>query len=169
DLGWSDTFDVYGLEGRTEPVSKPQPEDLPPAPDPRDTVQGLLQGAREDLRAHRLTIPEGQNAYDKYRQVLALEPGSRAAAGGIQSILDRYLALVYQEIEANHLVSAQRLLSRAASISPEAHRVTLARRALFAKRYGGSHQETTFNEPPRSGVGDWLRRMISPRYGDGPR
>ena len=96
DLGWSDTFEVYGLAGRTEPASKPQPEDLPP--DPRDTVQGLLQGAREDLGAHRLTIPEGQNAYDKYRQVLALEPGSRAAADGIQSILDRYLALVYQEI-----------------------------------------------------------------------
>ncbi|MGH2577923.1 MAG: serine/threonine protein kinase, partial [Actinomycetota bacterium] len=87
DLGWSDTFEVYGLAGRTEPESKPQPEDLPP--DPRDTVQGLLQGAREDLRAYRLTIPEGQNAYDKYRQVLALEPGSRAAAEGVQSILDR--------------------------------------------------------------------------------
>jgi serine/threonine protein kinase len=167
DLGWSDTFEVYGLAGRTEPASKPQPEDLPP--DPRDTVQGLLQGAREDLGAHRLTIPEGQNAYDKYRQVLALEPGSRAAADGIQSILDRYLALVYQEIEANDLVSAQRLLSRAASISPEAHRVTLARRALFAKRYGGARQETTFNDRPRSGLGDWLRRMTSPRYGDGPR
>ena len=173
DLGWSDTFEVYGLEGRTEPVSKPQPDDLPPdlrdPPDPRDTVQGLLQGAREDLRAYRLTTPEGQNAYDKYRQVLALEPGSRAAAEGIQSILDRYLALVYQEIEANHLVSAQRLLSRAASISPEAHRVTLARRALFSKRYGGSREETTFNDRPRSGVDDWLRRMSSPRYGDGPR
>jgi len=167
DLGWSDTFEVYGLEGRTEPVSKPQPEDLPP--DPRDTVQGLLQGAREDLRAYRLTIPERQNAYDKYRQVLALEPGSRAAAEGIQSILDRYLGLVYQEIEANHLVSAQRLLSRAASISPEAHRVTLARRALFSKRYGGSREETTFNDRPRSGVDDWLRRMNSPRYGNGPR
>ena len=167
ELSWSDTFEVYGLEGRTEPVSKPQPEDLPP--DPRDTVHGLLQGAEEDLRADRLTIPEGQNAYDKYRQVLALEPGSRAAAEGIQSILDRYLALVYQEIEADHLVSAQRLLSRAASISPEGHGVTLARRALFAKRYGGSRQATTFNEPLRSGVVDWLRRMISPRYGDGPR
>ncbi|MGH8572875.1 MAG: hypothetical protein ACREX8_09895, partial [Gammaproteobacteria bacterium] len=166
DLGWSDTFEVYGLAGRTEPESKPQPEDLPP--DPRDTVQGLLQGAREDLRAYRLTIPEGQNAYDKYRQVLALEPGSRAAADGIQSILDRYVALVYQEIDANHLASAQRLLSRAASISPEAHRVTLARRALFAKRYGGAREETTFNDRPRSGVGDWLRRMISPRYSDGP-
>jgi hypothetical protein len=167
DLGWSDTFEVYGLAGRTEPASKPQPEDLPP--DPRDTVQGLLQGAREDLGAHRLTIPEGQNAYDKYRQVLALEPGSRAAADGIQSILDRYLALVYQEIEANDLLSAQRLLSRAASISPEAHRVTLARRALFAKRYGVARDETTFNDRPRSGVGDWLRRMTWPRYGDGPR
>ncbi|MBA2594397.1 MAG: serine/threonine protein kinase [Gammaproteobacteria bacterium] len=169
DLGWSDTFDVYGLEGGTEPISKPQPEDLPAAPDPRDTVQGLLQGAREDLRAYRLTIPEGENAYDKYRQVLALEPGSRAAAEGIRSILDRYLALVYQEIEANHLVSAQRLLSRAASISPEAHRVTLARRALFAKRYGRSREETTFNDRSRSGVDDWLRRMTSPRYGNGPR
>ncbi|MGH8567205.1 MAG: hypothetical protein ACREXU_04105, partial [Gammaproteobacteria bacterium] len=166
DLSWSDTFEVYGLEGRTEPLSKPQPG-LPP--DPRDTVQGLLQGAREDLRADRLITPEGQNAYDKYRQVLALEPGSRAAAQGIQSILDRYLALVYQEIEANHLPSAQRLLSRAASISPEAHRITLARRALFAKRYGGAREETTSNEPPRSGVGDWLRHMTSPRYGDGPR
>ena len=169
DLGWSDTFEVYGLEGRTEPVSKPQPEEEDLPPDPGDTVQGLLQGAREDLRANRLTTPEGQNAYDKYRQVLALEPGSRAAAEGIQSILDRYLALVYQEIEANHLVSAQRLLSRAASISPEAHRVTLARRALFAKRYGGPREETTFNDRPRSGVDDWLRRMSSPRYGDGPR
>ncbi len=146
DLGWSDTFEVYGLEGRTEPASKPQPED--PPPDPRDTVQGLLQGAREDLRASRLTIPEGQNAYDKYRQVLALEPGSREAAEGVQSILDRYLALVYQEINANHLASAQRLLSRAASISPEAHRVTLARRALFAKRYGRAREETTFNDRP---------------------
>ncbi len=167
DLSWSDTFEVYGLEGRTEPASKPQQPDLPP--DPRDTVQGLLQGAGEDLRADRLTTPEGQNAYDKYRQVLALEPGSRAAAEGIQFILDRYLALVYQEIEADHLVSAQRLLSRAASISPEAHRVTLARRALFAKRYGGAREETTFNDPSGSGVRNWLRRMSSPRYGDGPR
>jgi serine/threonine protein kinase len=144
-LGWSDTFEVYGPEGRTPPPAAP-------AADPRDTVQALLEGARADLRAYRLTTPEGQNAYDKYRQVLALQPGSRAAARGIESVLDRYLDLVYRALAANRLASAQLLLSRAAQISPDAHRVTLARRALFAKRYGKASEETTFNLGPRPGI-----------------
>jgi hypothetical protein len=153
-LGWSDTFEVYGPEGRAPP-----PEPMP-AVDPRDTVQALLVGAEADLHAYRLTTPEGRNAYDKYRQVLALQPGSRAAAEGIESVLNRYLDLVYRAIDANRLASAQRLLIRAARISPDAPRVTLARRALFAKRYGGTRQETTFNEARRS------RRNPSTRAGD---
>ncbi len=148
-LGWSDTFEIYGLEDRGEPRSGPEPQpDLADAPaDPQDAVQMLLAGAETDLRANRLTTPQGRNAYDKYRQVLALQPESRMAAQGIQAILDRYLDLVYREIEANHLESAQRLLSRATSIAPDAHRVTLARRALFAKRYRRAREETTFNAP----------------------
>ncbi len=147
-LGWSDTFEIYGIEGRSEPEPQAPPEDRPT--DPEDTVQALLQGAEEDLHAYRLTTPPGRNAYDKYRQVLALQPGSRAAARGIEAILDTYLELVYREIEADHLRSAQRLLSRATSIAPDAPRVTLARRALFAKRYRRSREATTSNEALRS-------------------
>ena len=96
----------------------------------------LLLGASNDLAAVRLMSPPGQNAYEKYRQVLAMEAGNRAARQGLTVISQRYLALAYGEMDAGHLERAQTYVGNAAKAAPDNAALNPARDALAARRLG---------------------------------
>ncbi len=96
----------------------------------------LLLGASNDLAAVRLMSPPGQNAYEKYRQVLAMEAGNRAARQGLTAISQRYLALAYGEMNAGHLERAQSYVGNAAKAAPDNAALNAARDALAARRLG---------------------------------
>jgi len=61
-------------------------------------LEDLLQQARDDLSANRLTTPEDDNAFEKLLKVLALEPGNQTALDGMQTIVGRYLDLAEAEV-----------------------------------------------------------------------
>ena len=96
----------------------------------------LLLGASNDLAAVRLMSPPGRNAYEKYRQVLAIEAGNRAARQGLAVISQRYLTLAYGEMDAGHLERAQTYVGNAAKAAPDNAALNPARDALAARRLG---------------------------------
>jgi len=82
-------------------------------------ITSLLQAAARDVKARRLTSPEGNNALKRYRQVLRLEPGNDAARAGLKAIVEAYLVLVSESAEAGKLDRATHFLTKAKSIGVE--------------------------------------------------
>jgi hypothetical protein len=56
-------------------------------------IEALLSAAESDLAALRLTNPQGDNAVDKYRRVLALDADNALAQAGLMTVVERYIAL----------------------------------------------------------------------------
>jgi tetratricopeptide (TPR) repeat protein len=116
-----------------EPVAAAEPPPQPPSgPSPR--VARLLEQAQEDLRALRLTTPAGNNALERYRAVLDLDPANAAAREGLGRIVDRYRGLVDDALKKRRMERAARFLERAAGVGAAQERVQATRRALEAAR-----------------------------------
>ncbi|MCC7412690.1 MAG: protein kinase [Gammaproteobacteria bacterium] len=97
-------------------------------------VQRLLADAREDIAALRLTAPDGNNAVERYRQVLAIEPDNQQAHDGLVNVAERYVWLTDQAIAAADLTAADRYLNDARKLAPRAPAVGRAAQALEAAR-----------------------------------
>lgn len=97
----------------------PQTTPEPATPEPRvDTaaeveINVLLAEAAEDLAENRLTTPEGDNAFEAYERILELAPGHPAALEGLAAMVDRYLSLASDRLDARELVAAATFLERA--------------------------------------------------------
>lgn len=134
----------------SQAIATPMPSESTPAPiepappeivttsasvsSPAEQVALLLFGASSDVEALRLMSPPGQNAYDKYRAVLNIEPGNSAARQGLAALSDRYLALAYQALDAQRLERAATYVDNAATAAPDNAALGQARRALAARR-----------------------------------
>ncbi|MGR9106526.1 MAG: tetratricopeptide repeat protein, partial [Gammaproteobacteria bacterium] len=81
-------------------------------------VEKLLELAKADVQALRLTSPAGQNALERYRSVLELDPANREAKLGLKKIVDRYVKLAGKAIDRNQFDRAETFLKQAESISP---------------------------------------------------
>lgn len=121
------------------PVTAPAPE-TPPASSaaatvtsPSEQVALLLFGAGSDIAAQRLMTPLGQNAYEKYRAVLAIEAGNGEALKGLQALSDRYLELARQALAAGQVERATTYVNNAATAAPNNPALAAARKALAAQ------------------------------------
>ena len=56
-------------------------------------IADLLKAAAADIEAQHLTTPIGNNAWEKYLDVLAIEPGHAAAKAGQEQVKERYMEL----------------------------------------------------------------------------
>ncbi len=94
-----------------------EPIAAPPAPDPALSVAAriadLLARAAVDIEAARLSLPAGNNALEKYREVSALEPGHPAARQGIENIARRYIELARRDLARGRLRQASDYLAKA--------------------------------------------------------
>ena len=97
---------------------------LPPEPSPFERRQReiaeLIDAAEVDIAELRLTRPTGNNAYERFRRVLELEPHNRAATEGLMAITERYRGLVEDALDRGALDDAQRHLASARAIDPGA-------------------------------------------------
>ena len=105
----------------------------------------LLNAASSDLEALRLMSPLGNNAYEKYRQVLAIDANNSAARQGLAAIADRYLGLAYRDLDAGRLDRAQTYLNKAAELTPDNPALREARNALAARRLAATTQAPSSN------------------------
>ncbi|MEZ4356228.1 MAG: serine/threonine-protein kinase [Myxococcota bacterium] len=92
----------------------------PAAPAPRrvsaqDRIRiiGLLNNARLALGDNRLMAPAGDNAYDRYRKVLDLDPGNDKARAGLREVAARYVQLAEGAIAKGDPAQARDFLDRA--------------------------------------------------------
>lgn len=101
---------------------------------PSEQVALLLFGAGSDVAALRLMSPSGQNAYEKYRAVLAIEPANDEALKGLHTLSDRYLALASRALDAQQFERATEYVNNAARAAPANPALPQARLALSARQ-----------------------------------
>ncbi len=105
----------------------PPPPPLAPA-EADDRIYSLLARAADDLVALRLTTPKNNNAYDKYRTVLLLDPSNTTAQRGVDQIVEKYIQLADRSVQNNDFSAARGHIERAASIQPDHPMVQRARK-----------------------------------------
>lgn len=142
------TVQEQAPEPPAAPAAEPEPE--PPAAKPapprrnrtadaktRLRLLGLLRGAQSALDRGALMSPPGENAYDKYREVLAIDPDNREAREGIRAVAGRYIALARDALGRGELDEADDLLAKARTAAPHHPDLAAVTAALSERRAGG--------------------------------
>ena len=95
------------------PPIKPPPVDLTEV-----KIQQLLSAADVAMQLNQLTTPVDDNAFDRYKLVLTLNPSNTLAIAGINRIVERYLAWALDQTERSNLKKARYFVSLAEGIDP---------------------------------------------------
>ena len=97
-----------------------QPASKEPALSPEEAeVSRLLAAAEVDLKARRLTSPAGNNAWEKYQQVLSLSPAHPEATAGMERVIESYMELFGAAVEQEEFKQAETYLSRIRDLHPD--------------------------------------------------
>jgi len=127
----------------------------------QDEVHRLLSLARESLREYRLLIPEGNNAYEYFRQVETLDPGNREAASGFHKIVGQYTILAEQAIRRGDDRSASNYIRRGLRVDPYDDDLLALQVAMFEPEAGGADPApVTPRQPPRKSITQPPRKSI---------
>ncbi|MDR2212221.1 MAG: hypothetical protein LBE21_01145, partial [Pseudomonadales bacterium] len=110
-----------------------------PAPDTsyidrQRMLADLLYAAKVAYNDNRLMTPAGNNAYDRYREVLAMEPNNQVALQGLNEIVARYVLLADEARNKGQYDQAQTLLDRAALVDGRTGELNAAYERLAQSR-----------------------------------
>lgn len=117
----------------------PQPVEAPPEPVEDSSaaefnrsmlLADMLYAARIAFEDNRLMTPAHDNAYDRYQEVLQLDPTNQVALQGLRDIVQRYVELADAETALGRFDEAGALLRRAALLDPEHSGMLAARERL---------------------------------------
>ncbi|MFO1349455.1 MAG: hypothetical protein U1F68_01740 [Gammaproteobacteria bacterium] len=95
-------------------------------------VQELLSTGRQQLSARRLTSPAGDNAYETFQKVLALDPTNPEALAGLDDIADTYLNLALGAKQQGDLRKSLQHVKRGLGIAPKNDALKKLRRDVEA-------------------------------------
>jgi TPR repeat protein/Flp pilus assembly protein TadD len=104
---------------------------LPPVND-EQTVADLLVRAQDQMAQLALTTPAGDNAYESYKKVLAVQPDNEAARAGLRRIGVEYAALAQQAAARGGNERAHEYLDKAQELAPDHPDVAAAATAVAA-------------------------------------
>ncbi len=104
----------------------------PPTSVRADEIGELRRTAAADVDALRWTTPAGDNAFERYQKVLAVEPDNEDAVRGLEVIVIRYVTLANTALSNGELDKAKHYLDSAGGVLPEDKGVALARKMLKA-------------------------------------
>ena len=82
-------------------------------------VSRLLAAAEADLKARRLTSPAGNNAWDRYQQVLGIDPANPDAIRGMERVIGSYMELFGTAVEQEDFDQAESYLERIRNLHPD--------------------------------------------------
>lgn len=119
------------------PVVEPEPE--PEVVDDSELrrarlLADMLYDARLAYENNQLMTPSGRSAYDRYREVLSIEPDNAVARQGLVDIVLRYIQLADIEMTQGEYDNAASLIQRGASILPDRPELADARARLSVAR-----------------------------------
>ncbi|MEM6574256.1 MAG: SUMF1/EgtB/PvdO family nonheme iron enzyme [Pseudomonadota bacterium] len=139
------------------PVEQPQrdePQETSAAPaaapssgtadDPK--VAQLLLDAELLIAADQLTLPEGENAWEAYQQVLDLDPSNREALRGLARLQRTYVNRINAALDDGDRTAARQLTERLRFIDPLHPDLK-----QFDERLGESSGATPFQDPLATG------------------
>jgi TonB family protein len=110
-------------QSASQPAAAEPPADATEIVEPEalqtGSVDELLDSARAAMRARRYTDPEGQNALNYYRSVLAQEPNNGEAREGLERIAAVLHERVQSAVEERRFDEASRTLAQLKSIRPD--------------------------------------------------
>jgi len=95
-------------------------------------IDDLLKGARSNINDLKLTSPLGDNAFEKYRTVLNIEPENAEALNGLDKIVDEYIHLMDHALETDNISTARNYLRKGTNVNPNHYGLTDAERRLNA-------------------------------------
>jgi type II secretory pathway predicted ATPase ExeA len=111
--------------GRAGPGAPAAVGDVPGVADRAETanarlaeVERLNALAKKALTRYRLLLPEEDNAYDYYRQVLTLDPDNAEAYAGLAQIVQKYREMAEEALAKDDLPKAGLYVGRALSVDP---------------------------------------------------
>ena len=131
---------------KSQPTAQRQPE--PKAESPGESasaadaaqpteaqrIAGLLNEAQKDIDGLRLSTPQGNNALEKYREVLSMDPDNEAAKRGIGKIAGAYAKLAKESANRKDYDRAQFYIDKALSVAPRSKQLRKARDKLEQAR-----------------------------------
>ena len=79
----------------------------------------LLEQAEQDMKANRLTVPHGNNAFERYREVLTIEPRNQIAKKGLQDVVTRKMYIIQNAIQERDLKLAQKHIDQMMQLMPD--------------------------------------------------
>ena len=126
---------VAALTESTEPeVQQPVTEPAKAVPVEENEVTRLLAAAEADLKARRLTSPVGNNAWEKYQQVLSLSPAHLEAMAGMERVIDSYMELFGAAVEQEDFDKASGYLARIRELHLDSPRLEEREQSLEAAK-----------------------------------
>ena len=97
-----------------------QPASKEPAQTPEEAeVARLLTAAEADLKARRLTSPAGNNAWDRYQQVLGVDPANPDAIRGMERVIESYMELFGSAVKHEDFDKADGYLAKIRELHPD--------------------------------------------------
>lgn len=109
-------------------------------------IKRLLSLADKDRQAERWTAPEGSNAYERYKAVLALDSDNKAAREGLVWIVNNFIMLTDSAMAQEKLDQAEDYLAQAATVIPDAEEIVSARKRLEVARKAQAERERILAE-----------------------
>ncbi len=97
-------------------------------------VSYLLRQATMDVQADRLFRPFGNNAVEKFRKILSLDPGNEQATRGLKLITRKMVSLARIAIARAKWKEAENYLDDAASIDPDYPEIATVKEELKSAR-----------------------------------
>ena len=102
-------------------------------------IDSLMQKAEAQMSGQLLARPKGNNAYESYQAVLALDAGHQQAQKGIQEIANRYQKFAQNKGKAGDLNAGLAMADRGLEVAPE-HAGLLALRKEISTLMDGQRE-----------------------------
>ena len=98
-------------------------------------IVDTLETATEDLLNSRLVSPLGNNAVEKYNQILALDTNNIRASQGLQQIHNFFISKAEQELTKNNLEQAEIFLEKSEKVLINQPKSNWVRIKIIEKKY----------------------------------
>jgi len=104
----------------------------------RQEIIKLLREAKADFIRGNIITPEEDNALDKYRSVIDIDPNHKKAKGGIETIYQYYLSDFNRFLEEKRYDRADTILSIMTSANFDRNKIVNLQQQLHSERVSAS-------------------------------